>query len=98
MRGDDVLALNPACHSLFADCLARSKAGTREKYIRIRASARVRFNAGWTLTLASWIFLAVGAAAEPMGPPPPPEKWSAAEVEAGRADCGKRLSGLHVRF
>jgi hypothetical protein len=40
----------------------------------------------------------VGAAAEPMGPPPPPEKWSAAEVEAGRADCGKRLSGLHVRF
>ena len=56
-------------------------------------------NPGWTLTLAPWIFLiAVGAAAEPMGPPPPPEKWSADEVEAGRAECGKRLSGLHVQF
>ncbi len=99
MRGDDGLALNSACHSLFADCFTRSKAETHEKYIRIRASARVGFNAGWALTLAPWIFLiAVGAAAEPMGPPPPPEKWSAAEVEAGRADCGKRLSGLHVRF
>ena len=31
-----------------------------------------------------------------MGPPPPPETWTAAEVEAGRAECGKRLSGLHV--
>lgn len=42
-------------------------------------------------------FLAAGvAAAETMGPPPPPETWTAAEVEAGRAECGKRLSGLYV--
>jgi hypothetical protein len=54
--------------------------------------------ASFAVLAVSSFFLAVGAAAEPMGPPPPPEKWSAAEVEAARADCGKRLSGLHVRF
>ena len=32
-----------------------------------------------------------------MGPPPPPEKWSADEIEAGRAEC-KPLAGLHVQF
>ncbi len=33
-----------------------------------------------------------------MGPPPPPTSWTAAEVEAGRADCGRRLSGLNVLY
>jgi len=39
-----------------------------------------------------------GAAPEPMGPPPPPERWTAAEVEAGRMDCVRRLSGLRALF
>ncbi len=39
-----------------------------------------------------------GTAREPMGPPPPPENWTPAEIETGRTDCKKRLSGLHVLF
>ncbi len=35
---------------------------------------------------------------EPFGPPPPPATWSAAEVEAGRMDCERRLSGLHALY
>lgn len=35
---------------------------------------------------------------EPMGPPPPPETWTASEVEAGRKDCDRRLSGLQIVF
>jgi hypothetical protein len=34
--------------------------------------------------------------AEPMGPPPPPATWTAAEVEAAKIDCDRRLSGLHA--
>ncbi len=53
----------------------------------------------WVLALlASSLFPAAGAAAEVMGPPPPPEKWTAKEANAGRAECGKRLSGLPVQF
>jgi hypothetical protein len=37
-------------------------------------------------------------APEPMGPPPPPEKWSAAEIEAGRIDCFRRIWGLKILF
>ncbi|MGO8954839.1 MAG: extensin family protein [Rhodomicrobium sp.] len=40
---------------------------------------------------------ATGAAPEPMGPPPP-ERWTAAEVEAGRMDCARLLSGVHALF
>ncbi len=32
-----------------------------------------------------------------MGPPPPPG-WTTTEVQAGRADCARRLSGLQVLF
>ena len=35
---------------------------------------------------------------EPMGPPPPPQTWTVSEVEAGRKDCDKRLSGLRIIF
>jgi hypothetical protein len=35
---------------------------------------------------------------EPQGPPPPPDVWSAAEVEAGSRDCDRRLSGAHILF
>jgi hypothetical protein len=35
---------------------------------------------------------------EPMGPPPPPATWTAAEVEAGRMDCERRLSGSQIMF
>ncbi len=35
---------------------------------------------------------------EPMGPPPPPANWSAAEIEAALADCGKLLSGREVLY
>jgi hypothetical protein len=35
---------------------------------------------------------------EPMGPPPPPQTWTASKVEAGRQDCDRRLSGLRVLF
>jgi hypothetical protein len=34
--------------------------------------------------------------AEPMGPPPPPPAWTAAEIEAAKIDCDRRLSGLHA--
>jgi hypothetical protein len=34
--------------------------------------------------------------AEPMGPPPPPATWTAAEIEAAKIDCDRRLSGLHA--
>jgi len=37
-------------------------------------------------------------APEPMGPPPPAEKWTAAEVEAGRMDCNRRIWGLRMLF
>jgi Extensin-like protein C-terminus len=33
---------------------------------------------------------------EPMGPPP--QTWTATEVESGRKDCDKRLSGLPIIF
>jgi hypothetical protein len=36
--------------------------------------------------------------AEPQGPPPPPDTWPAAEVQAARSDCDRRLSGLHAIF
>lgn len=36
--------------------------------------------------------------AVPYGPPPPPEKWTDAEVEAGRADCDRRLAGLKILY
>src|SRR5208282_4658312 len=39
-----------------------------------------------------------GAAPKLMGPPPPPERWTAAEVEAGRMECARLLSGLHALF
>ncbi|MGB9028456.1 MAG: extensin family protein [Rhodomicrobium sp.] len=39
-----------------------------------------------------------GAPPEPLGPPPPPETWTPAEIENGRMDCKRRLSGLHVLF
>ena len=53
----------------------------------------------FVLALAvSNLFPAAGQAAEVMGPPPPPERWPGKAVEAGRADCLKRLSGLPVRF
>ncbi len=35
---------------------------------------------------------------EQTGPPPPPEKWTDAEVLAARSDCTRRLSGLHAVF
>jgi len=35
---------------------------------------------------------------EPMGPPPLPQTWTASEVEAGRKDCDRRLSGLPIIF
>jgi hypothetical protein len=35
---------------------------------------------------------------EAMAPPPPPENWTEAEVQSGRMDCDRRLSGLHVLF
>jgi len=35
---------------------------------------------------------------EVYGPPPPPIAWPAAEVEAGRRDCERRLSGLGLVF
>ncbi len=35
---------------------------------------------------------------EVMGPPPPPERWTPAEVQAGRIDCDLRLSGLRALF
>ena len=35
---------------------------------------------------------------EPMGPPPPPATWTAAEVQAAQTDCDRRLSGLHIDF
>ena len=35
---------------------------------------------------------------EPLGPPPPPQTWAASEVEAGRKDCDRRLSGLHIIY
>ncbi len=38
------------------------------------------------------------AAPEPMGPPPPPETWTPAEIENGRMDCKRRLSGQRVLF
>jgi hypothetical protein len=34
--------------------------------------------------------------AEPFGPPPPPATWTAAEIEAAKIDCDRRLSGLHA--
>ncbi len=70
----------------------------------MRRRELARSIAGCALALALPIFLissgavAQGAAPEPMGPPPPSEKWSAAEIEAARADCAKRFSGLHVLF
>jgi hypothetical protein len=35
---------------------------------------------------------------EPAGPPLPPDKWTAAEVQAGVLDCDRRLSSLRVLF
>jgi len=35
---------------------------------------------------------------EPVGPPPPPEKWTSAEIEAGRKDCLRRIWDLHMLF
>jgi hypothetical protein len=35
---------------------------------------------------------------EVYGPPPPPATWTAAEIEAGRKECVRRLSGLHALF
>ena len=35
---------------------------------------------------------------EPMGPPPLPETWTASEVEAGRKDCDRRVSGFQIIF
>ncbi len=59
----------------------------------------LRPDAIWLLAFAlSCIFIAAGAAPEPMGPPPPPENWTPAEIETGRMDCKRRLSGLHVLY
>jgi hypothetical protein len=62
-------------------------------------TGRTRSLASWALALlaVSSFFPAAGIAAEVMGPPLP-ERWPGKEVEAGRADCLKRLSGLPVRF
>ncbi len=37
-------------------------------------------------------------APESMGPPPPPEKWTAAEVDTARTDCVRRIWGLNILF
>jgi Extensin-like protein C-terminus len=62
----------------------------------MRRRRLLRFAAGCALVLALSNLLTAGDKPEPAGPPPPPEKWTATEVEAARADCTKRLSGLHV--
>lgn len=35
---------------------------------------------------------------EPQGPPPPPDEWTSAEVQAARMDCERRFSGAHILF
>lgn len=39
-----------------------------------------------------------GGAPEPMGPPPPPANWTAAEIEAARTECDRKLAGRHALF
>ena len=36
--------------------------------------------------------------AVPYGPPPPPEKWTDAEIQAGQAECNKSLTGLKIVY
>ena len=62
----------------------------------MRRRRLLRSLAGCALVLALSSLLFAGDKPEPAGPPPPPEKWTAAEVDAARADCAKRLSGAHV--
>jgi hypothetical protein len=57
--------------------------------------------AGVLAVLAAFALCSGAVSGEPAGAggkTPSPQVWSAAEIQAGRADCDRRLSGLHVRF
>ncbi len=66
----------------------------------MRRRKLLRSNAGWALALALLNVLIAGGAAYAgaHGAAAASEKWTSAEIEAARADCGKRFSGLHVQF